>query len=247
MRKLHRKPIRSESESVLDGLQKKVNASASPRSDLQRMWKARRAGKKRRMAFDDIQSTLKGMASGRERCMYCEDSAGTGIDHFRPKADYPQWAFQWLNYLWACAGCNSNEKRTAFPLNKAGKELLLDPTVDDPAEHMKVAPETGFFKGTTARGRKTIQVFGLNRDEKLKKGRKQAWYGLIDLVRGLRLACEKNDRALIDQQIDFARQVSFQAVVHHFVREALGDKLSFVPEDVAEIIRKTREDWSWAL
>ncbi|NOY25886.1 MAG: HNH endonuclease, partial [Oligoflexia bacterium] len=104
------------------------------------------------------------MASGRARCMYCEDSLGTDIDHFRPKADFPQRAFAWPNYLLACSHCNSNLKRNAFPIDGNGDPLLLDPSADNPAEHLLFSPSTGEFVSVGAKGQESIRVFGLNDD-----------------------------------------------------------------------------------
>lgn len=46
------------------------------------------------------------MAGNRERCMFCNDSRGTDIEHFWPKQRFPKKSFAWENMLLACAGCN---------------------------------------------------------------------------------------------------------------------------------------------
>jgi uncharacterized protein (TIGR02646 family) len=104
------------------------------------------------------------MASGLQRCMYCEDSQGTDIDHFDPKSRTPIRAFDWSNLLLACSFCNSNAKRSQFPVDPAtDTPLLVDPTSDDPLEHLSLSPTTGAYFSIGPKGQPTIDVFGLNR------------------------------------------------------------------------------------
>lgn len=114
--------------------------------------------------------------------MYCEDSLGTDIDHYKPKAIYPDVAFEWSNYLLACSHCNANEKRNKFPLDDQGNALLVDPSVDDPLAHLALLPHLGEFASRSNRGLASIDVFGLNRPE-LVQGRLDAWLTLDILVR----------------------------------------------------------------
>lgn len=138
---------------------------------MERLWTSRAA------AFAPVRATLRDrMAPPPGRCMYCEHSEGTAIDHFWPCASYPERAFVWENLLWACAHCNSNEKREQFPLDAQGRPLLIDPTdaADDPATHLDLHPSTGRFIGRTPKGDASIEVFGLKRGF-LEAGRKDAW------------------------------------------------------------------------
>lgn len=104
----------------------------------------------------------------------------------------------WENLLAACFDCNrvrqhkrtiqltdersgkgnrfplKNEKFRAFsPEGDISKEepLLLDPTVDEPSEHL-VFNETGFVYSDTDRGNTTIAVLGLNRKGLLQARKK---------------------------------------------------------------------------
>lgn len=114
------------------------------------------------------------MAAGIDRCMYCGDSLGTDIDHFEPLFVSPLRAFEWPNHLLACSHCNSHEKREQFPLAGDGTPLLVDPTVEEPSEHLLLVLSTGEYEARTARGRATIEVFGLNRTS-LVRGRRSAF------------------------------------------------------------------------
>lgn len=97
-----------------------------------------------------------------EFCMYCALDAGTEIDHFRPKANFPSLAFTWLNYLWSCSACNSAYKKNKFPLDPANQPLLIDPTQTDPHHHLTFSPSTGQLGWLTEQGRETINTLGLN-------------------------------------------------------------------------------------
>lgn len=107
----------------------------------------------RRRVRDGLLATLAGMAPGHQRCMYCGDSQGTDIDHFEPKSLAPLRTFEWFNHLLACAYCNSNQKRSSFPRSEAdGSPLLLDPTLQDPLEHLRLVLPVCTYKGLTPQG-----------------------------------------------------------------------------------------------
>jgi uncharacterized protein (TIGR02646 family) len=165
----------------LAALTREVVGAPDPKAKAKSRWKSRPKD-----AFEEVRSALAQMAHGRSRCMYCEDSLGTDIDHFWPKADYPDRAFSWPNYLLALSHCNSNLKREEFPLDGAGQPLLLDPSTDDPAAHLVFVPTTGEFAAVGTKGAESIRVFGLNDDtvpRLLPRGRRHT---LIDLAALLR-------------------------------------------------------------
>ena len=130
--------------------------------------------------------------------MYCEDSAATDIEHFWPKSQYPDRAFSWDNYLLACSGCNSNEKREQFPLDAAGQPLLIDPTVEDPRDHLTLSVRTGKYQPRrrdsqeSPKGKWSIKVFGLDRDI-LEKGRVDAWHTIPALLVRYGAACDDQE------------------------------------------------------
>ncbi|MFI9817102.1 HNH endonuclease [Saccharothrix variisporea] len=127
----------------------------------------------RRTVHAPLRRLLEEMAPGYQRCMYCGDSQGTDIDHFEPLSRNPVRTFDWLNHLLACATCNSNLKRDRFPVAADGTPLLVDPTVEDPFDHLLLTPSLGQYVGLTDKGRATIEVFDLNRPV-LTQGREQA-------------------------------------------------------------------------
>lgn len=134
-----------------------------------------------------IRELLEEMAPGVLRCMYCLDSRGTDIDHFAPKSRVPLRTFCWHNHLLACSHCNSNLKRDAYPCDDFGQCLLIDPSVDDPADHLRLDPSTGEYNAYTpngelsVKGEVSIRVFGLNRYE-LREGRRNAYIKCRELL-----------------------------------------------------------------
>ncbi|MCX4747012.1 HNH endonuclease [Kitasatospora sp. NBC_01287] len=142
----------------------------------------------------ELSAHLVAMAAGLSRCMYCGDSEGTSIDHFQPIAMAPQRAFDWLNHLWACAYCNSNQKRDLYPMDRDGLALLIDPTADEPADHLDLVLATGAYRPRTAKGSETIRIFGLDRPV-LERGRAQAYVRCRSMLRDLARLAEHAERA----------------------------------------------------
>jgi uncharacterized protein (TIGR02646 family) len=122
------------------------------------------------------------------KCCYCEkleeQPKYRDVEHYRPKASYWWLAWTWENLLFSCIDCNREYKRGQFPLEDGssplvpeqsppGNELplVLDPSdpVIDPVEQIRFrrervqGNERWVPHGLTARGRKTIEVCGLDR------------------------------------------------------------------------------------
>ena len=246
MRQIARLNLDPASVTILSSLQKDVDGASDPPARASILWKRQRSGKRRAEAFGDVRTKLTRMASGRARCMYCEDNLGTDIDHFHPKSAYSRQAFVWNNYLVACSHCNSNEKRAEFPLDPSGSALLIDPTADDPVTHLVLVPETGRLEPVTARGTETERVFGLNRRDELTAGRADTWTQLERLVRDVGAGHKRGDRPSVVRLVREAKRLSFQCVVHHFVRDALNLAPAFVSKALAKTIVATASEWAWA-
>lgn len=216
MRKLTRRPLSPKTMATLEERAETVRAAAEEvrAAEVERLWNL-----KANAAFDEIRAVLKAMASGLERCMYCEDSLGTDIEHFRPKRHYLEYAFKWNNYLLACSHCNSNEKRDKFPLDEHGQPLLIDPTVDDPSEHLLLIPLWGKFEHRTRKGEESIDVFGLSR-EALETGRKDAWYSLVNLIPRYAAARHQGDEEFVQGVGNAIRRHPFSSVLWHLLRVA---------------------------
>jgi uncharacterized protein (TIGR02646 family) len=154
---------------------------------------ARESWRDARTIRRDLSVHLIAMAAGLSRCMYCGDSEGTSIDHFQPIAMAPQRAFDWLNHLWACAFCNSNQKRDLYPTDRRGDPLLIDPTSDEPADHLDLVLVTGAYRPRTPKGSETIRIFGLDRPV-LERGRAHAYVRCRSMLRDLARLAEHGER-----------------------------------------------------
>ncbi|MFD3583281.1 HNH endonuclease [Streptomyces sp. NPDC058683] len=148
----------------------------------------------RRQVRPALRAGLAEMAPGHERCMYCGDSQGTDIDHFEPKSLAPLRTFDWLNHVLACSFCNSNQKRNRFPVADDGGPLLVDPTAEDPLDHIRLVLPLGTYRGLTDRGRACIEVFGLNARAVLVKGRMDAYLTAQGSIQLWRIAMDKGQR-----------------------------------------------------
>ena len=115
-------------------------------------------------------------------CGYCDGPLGANsykrVDHFRPHSIYPRLGFRWSNLIQACEVCNGH-KLDQFPLrdgfepvpNRADPcamddtdaNMLLDPCVDDPDDHLEWFRE--IVVGKTDRGKKTVECVGLDRED----------------------------------------------------------------------------------
>ncbi|MEU9979481.1 hypothetical protein [Streptomyces sp. NPDC051014] len=169
-----------------------------------------------------VRTALESMARGAVRCMYCDDSRATDIDHFEPLERAPLRAFVWVNHLLACSFCNSNAKRSQYPVSADGTCLLVDPTTEDPTDHLRLLLKSGRYEPVqgSVKGEETIRVFGLNRAD-LVTGRVNAFIRACSNLRDWHGLCRNADpeadsvaRALLDSP--------FIDVVHAMTRLGPG-------------------------
>jgi uncharacterized protein (TIGR02646 family) len=173
MRRVVRLDLSSESAQGLEREQAQADARRADRAlNVEAEWRRARRNKPLREACD----TLRVMAGNRERCMYCGDAHGSDIDHFWPKAPYPERMFRWPNMLLCCAECG-RIKGTQFPLAD-GQAILIDPTVDDPWRFLDFDPQTGNIvprydpeRGAyMLRGEQTVAILQFDRREAMARG-----------------------------------------------------------------------------
>lgn len=139
---------------------------------------------------NSVLATLRKMAGLTERCMYCSDSHGCEIEHFRPKQKYPLYAFYWENMLLVCGECNRH-KGNQFPLNSKSQPAIIDPAIDNPWDHLDFDPETGLltplFKENTPnnesiKGRQTLDILRFSHREVLGRVYKRCFRKISELV-----------------------------------------------------------------
>jgi 5-methylcytosine-specific restriction endonuclease McrA len=200
MIRIHRTTLAPDLEDRLHIASDKLRADDADRELARARWSA--AGGIRK----GVRSNLEAMVVGIKSCMYCGDHLSTGIDHFEPIAEAPLRAFDWLNHLLACSHCNSHEKRDRFPRDPDGVPLLVDPSAEDPHDHLRLTLATGTYEASTPRGDATIAVFGLNRQD-LVNARISAFDCMCSVLRdrsrlhraGKSVKVERITKALLDQ------------------------------------------------
>jgi uncharacterized protein (TIGR02646 family) len=204
MRRLRRKPLPKKAAEKLKKEQQTAAASRRSKTlDVDKTWSRARRTKPLKSVFQ----VLKLMAGSRERCMYCGDSQGTDIEHFWPKAKYPARMFRWPNLLLGCTSCGRDYKGQKFPLSNKRKPLLVDPTSDDPWDHLDFDPATGNLaprydaKGMPqAKGEQTVDVLGLDgRRESLALGYKRSFKRIRDRILQMMTTPNLDVRLLITQ------------------------------------------------
>jgi HNH endonuclease len=206
---------------------------------------ARRSWKGAALERQGVKQALSQISVGVERCMYCGDSRGTDIDHFEPISFSPLRAFDWNNHLLACQSCNSNAKRDVYPCDNDGKCLLIDPSVEDPADHLQLTLSVGEYTATTRKGCVTIDVFQLNRGD-LRRGREMAFARCKSMLRDY-LNSTRSGR--IDDANDTRLALEgqpFADVLHAMYRviDMPGAELVLGGPEVLEVLRTWRNNVS---
>ena len=149
--------------------------------------------------------------------MYCGDGLGTDIDHFEPLVEAPLRAFDWPNHLLACSHCNSHQKRELFPRDEDGAPLLVDPSAEDPYEHLELVLSTGVYEALSLRGDATIGVFGLNRAD-LVRGRASAFIRTVSMLRDRVRSLQSTDDVEAAEIITSLRDQPFADVLYAMLR-----------------------------
>jgi uncharacterized protein (TIGR02646 family) len=160
-----------------------------------------------------------------------------------PHPGYFWLAYDWANLLIACAECNQvkisknlvkHGKGERFPLEAGQRSFtptdgvveqptLLNPRIDDPTEHL-IFDASGTISWRTERGRRTINLLGLNDRDGLLEARKETCSDLRGMyVRRMAAAVDGNI-ALFDEltkQIDTHRdgKKPFSATTAVLIRE----------------------------
>ena len=209
-------------QAELDAWQAEVNQHAQPFGDhvaaAEREFDRRRAQK----GFEPALALLRAMCSGVVRCMYCQDSGGVDVEHYRPKAWYPELVFGWANFLLICTRCN-RKKSNRFPLfhpkpdvvrellHRKGTPrqqppqadaVLLNPRLDDPQAYLaldllgtfRFVPSATPGSVPHLRAAHTLDKLDLN-DDALQRVRRNAYENFLSHLRIAGQACATGDGA----------------------------------------------------
>lgn len=186
MRRVKRLTLNETAKKYLNKRQEKANQKKIAGTlDIEKEWKGARQTK----TMESVLKTLQKMMGSRERCMYCLDSHGSDIEHFRPKATYSNCMFRWPNFLLCCTECG-RFKGSQFPLI-GNRRLLIDPTREEPWRYLDFDPVTGNITARfdaslndwSAKGSKTVEILQLDRREALAAGYLKTFQRLAKIVR----------------------------------------------------------------
>lgn len=173
MRRLHRPALPAAAAAYLARRQTHADTRAALGTlAVDAHWKSSRQTQRMLQVLHNLQ----GMAGPRRRCMYCLDSEGADMEHFWPKAPYPQHMYQWDNLLLCCTVCG-RLKGNRLPL-RAGRPQLVDPSRENPWDHLDFDPITGNLSarylpaanGWSAKGQATVDLLQLDRREAVARG-----------------------------------------------------------------------------
>ncbi len=113
-----------------------------------------------RYGHPDVRAALRRDAL--RKCMYCEGRvepvAFGHVEHYRPKATFPERTFEWANLGWSCPQCNVAKRDTfdeAYP--------PIDPYSEDPSSFITAEGPFIYPHPGNTRGRITIDLLKLNR------------------------------------------------------------------------------------
>jgi len=187
-------------------------------------------------AHRSVKSALK--EAQHSKCAFCEsnfsETSYGDVEHFRPKAGFKKstrgklkqpgyfWlAYSWKNLLFCCQLCNQRFKQSIFPLVDEDERadprvrdtthedpLLIDPSAIDPALHIKFRGEYAHPIRRSLKGRTTIKILGLNREELVvvRRARLNRLRQLVRLVPLLRQQMNTQPSANIEELFEEVEQ-----------------------------------------
>lgn len=178
-------------------------------------------------------------------CMYCGGCTATDIEHFEPREHDALKTFFWPNHLLVCGPCNSTYKRHWWECDEeTGEPLLIDPTRDDPFDHLLLNLREGKYRGETDKGRTTVNVLGLNLPERrLVAGRRHARLSIRAVLRDWGRARQQRDVAAERNALHVLKGQPFADVWQSMLRQAVLPGAALVMSDEPpEVLSLLRND-----
>jgi uncharacterized protein (TIGR02646 family) len=161
------------------------------------------ANKSNNAVFRVVRERLTAICNGHGRCCYCELSQPDEVEHICPKDLYPEVAFVWENYVYACGICNGTWKNNKFGIidnngnlcdvTRArqspvappvkGHPAFINPRVEDTLALLELdivdtflfLPRASSGSSEYLRADYTIQLLGLNQRSILPRARANAF------------------------------------------------------------------------
>lgn len=254
------KDIEATTKTALSALQSQVDSNDS---QAEKYSKAKALfSNKNTKAFKDIKKKLGDAAPPGDACVYCERDRYRDIDHIRPKRHYPQEAFIWENYIFACTICNQDAKKDTYAVLDAqdkiikfdrtllftqpvptGSHLLIDPRTEDPLSFLFLDLETGRFvvnqNGTLLdreKGIFTRDLFNLN-ETSLSRIRVQAFTAFKDYLTRHKECVAKADLKGAQRILEEINELPHPTVLVEMRRQCpltpmLNDLFTHVPPEI---------------
>lgn len=139
------------------------------------------------------------------KCAYCESKlrhiTHGDIEHIIPKSKVPAKAYSWPNLTLACDVCNENKGDYLGDDPAKSDETLIDPYVDEPAEHFLFLREIVTPRPNSLRAMATEAKIKLLRLELMERRRERMEF-LDGLVRAYCLADAPFKPILLDDLVN---------------------------------------------
>lgn len=228
MIRIVRPRLPTELEASLLALSQEMADTPVPERDkhTDRMWERKTV---RRDVYQPVRAALEDMAPGIDCCMYCGNHMADTVDHFVPKSRCAVRTFYWPNLLLACSTCNTRFKGNKHRSDGLVGSLLIDPTREDPFEHLDLGLTSGVYRSVegSPKGEWTIAVCGLN-EGKRPRVRAEAWLNLADDLQGWAQARDAGDARNMRRKIYRMRTQPFADVCYAALHKAVSDEATQV-------------------
>lgn len=176
---------------------------------------------KNRYNHPDIKDALTHETHG--KCMYCEGFIGavsySHIEHFRPKANYPDKTFEWENLGLSCQVCNMNK-------NDVFDELLpyINPYYENPDDFFIFLGTMVSQKPGCARAENMKTQLQLNRPE-LMEQREEAIEKVTNLVERYVAETNPSVKQMLRKniEIEFDASKAYSRCVKSAVEQMTGE------------------------
>ncbi len=198
-----------------------------------------------------VLDALTQMSSGIRRCNYCEDSAGTQIEHVKPKSFCPENTYVWDNMLLACDWCNApknnsyavfrsdngryekgvRDANTGIQPPPRGESVLINPRETDPADYfhldildtfvIRIRP--GLSHRDRFRARYTLTILHLNNRDALVERRANAYEDYVSRIERY-ISCRDGGepKDKLDRIIKSIREADHRYVWSEMIRQRSG-------------------------